>query len=494
VQRCAVLDLLIHVTHTEGCIHEEVKYTGQSNYRLPAAMEGDTRPQPNILKTNATGQRTLRRTMSRKSARLQSRGPKKTSEEDQSQQVTTGSRKRKAEEELERTMEVTKRRQQFQIQNQWIPISETSSVASCIIVPGTEVKSASPQSEIGSQSSTPQELVVGSTFRFQNYFTTPIPMRHSPLPVLQWADSREVWQLMLKKEEMYIRDPYMLAQHPTLQPRMRSILLDWLIEVCEVYRLHRETFYLATDFIDRYLSVTKNVQKQQLQLLGISSLFVAAKLEEIYPPKLAEFAYVTDGACTENEILDQELVLLKALKWDLSPMTVNSWLNVFLQLVNMDSIEEREHNFVFPQYSSHAFIQIARLLDLCFLDLDCLQFSYSILATSAVYHMSSEHVALSVSGYKGLDIAACVQWMAPFAMTLREAGPVELKFFSSVAHEDTHNIQTHAVDLSLLEKAQDRQSQVATSSRASPDCTKDIPGIITPPASTKGKSRNYEPE
>lgn len=33
--------------------------------------------------------------------------------------------------------------------------------------------------------------------------------------------------------------------------------------------------------------------------------------QEIYPPKLTDFAYVTDGACTENEILEQELVLLK---------------------------------------------------------------------------------------------------------------------------------------------------------------------------------------
>ncbi len=91
-----------------------------------------------------------------------------------------------------------------------------------------------------------------------------------------------------------------------------------------------------------------------------------------------------------------------------------------------------------------------QLLDLCFLDSDCLLFPYSILATSAMYHMSSEHVALSVSGYKWMDIAVCVQWMAPFAMTLREVGSAELKFFSHVNHEDTHNIQTHDVDLNLL--------------------------------------------
>lgn len=64
------------------------------------------------------------------------------------------------------------------------------------------------------------------------------------------------------------RNADMFAQHPLLQPRMRSVLLDWLIEVCEVYRLHRETYYLAMDFLDRYLALTVNLPKTQLQLIG----------------------------------------------------------------------------------------------------------------------------------------------------------------------------------------------------------------------------------
>ena len=63
--------------------------------------------------------------------------------------------------------------------------------------------------------------------------------------------------------------------------------------MCEVYRLHRETFYLAVDFLDRYLGSTENVPKNRLQLIGVTCLFIGAKLEEIYPPKLQEFAYVT---------------------------------------------------------------------------------------------------------------------------------------------------------------------------------------------------------
>jgi cyclin E len=55
-----------------------------------------------------------------------------------------------------------------------------------------------------------------------------------------------------------------------------------------------------------------------------------------------------------------------------------------------------------------------------------------------------------LTGYEWKDIAGCVQWMAPFAMTLREVGAVDMKFFQHIPTENTHNIQTHAVDLGIL--------------------------------------------
>lgn len=145
------------------------------------------------------------------------------------------------------------------------------------------------------------------------------PPRASPLPVLNWANREEVWKIMLNKEKTYLRDEHFLQRHPLLQPKMRAILLDWLMEVCEVYKLHRETFYLAQDFFDRYMATQENIVKTVLQLIGISSLFIAAKLEEIYPPKLHQFAYVTDGACSGDEILTMELVIMQALEWRLVP-------------------------------------------------------------------------------------------------------------------------------------------------------------------------------
>ena len=70
-----------------------------------------------------------------------------------------------------------------------------------------------------------------------------------------------------------------------------------------------------------------DIQKSRLQLVGVTALFIASKLEEIYPPKLSEFSYVTDGACTDDEILMQELVMLKVGIVDRAPPPPHSWMD-----------------------------------------------------------------------------------------------------------------------------------------------------------------------
>jgi cyclin E len=130
-----------------------------------------------------------------------------------------------------------------------------------------------------------QEPATWSELRTSTCFLTPSAShseisKSTPLPSLPWADGTQVWSLMCLGDQKSVtqRDPQMFQRHPTLQPRMRAILLDWLIEVCEVYKLHRETYYLAMDYIDRYLSTHQNVPKNQLQLIGITCLFIAAKV------------------------------------------------------------------------------------------------------------------------------------------------------------------------------------------------------------------------
>lgn len=56
---------------------------------------------------------------------------------------------------------------------------------------------------------------------------------------------------------------------------MRGILVDWLVEVAEEYKLLPDTLYLSISYVDRFLSLDP-VNKQKLQLLGVSSMLIAS--------------------------------------------------------------------------------------------------------------------------------------------------------------------------------------------------------------------------
>ena len=98
-----------------------------------------------------------------------------------------------------------------------------------------------------------------------------------------------------------------------------------------------------------------------------------------------------------------ELMILKGLNWGLSPMTPNAWMRLYLQICH-GSKKPCDEGFFLPAYSGLPFSRAMQLLDLCLLDMSSLEFSYSILATSALYHSECEAVALHVSGETLLDL------------------------------------------------------------------------------------------
>jgi hypothetical protein len=82
---------------------------------------------------------------------------------------------------------------------------------------------------------------------------------------------------------------------------MRNILIEWMMEVCEEFMLKRDTFYTSITYLDRYLMIANYmVPKQELQLLGVTSMLLACKIEEIYIPRVGDFALATDGGYTKE--------------------------------------------------------------------------------------------------------------------------------------------------------------------------------------------------
>jgi cyclin B len=58
-----------------------------------------------------------------------------------------------------------------------------------------------------------------------------------------------------------------------------------ILQVHLIYELMPETLYLTVNIIDRYLSI-RSVTRKELQLVGISAMFIASKYEEIRPLKV----------------------------------------------------------------------------------------------------------------------------------------------------------------------------------------------------------------
>ncbi|KAM3597058.1 uncharacterized protein V6R79_025522 [Siganus canaliculatus] len=273
--------------------------------------------------------------------------------------------------------------------------------------------------------------------------------RPSPLPHLGWGSSEDVWLKMVHKEQMYRHSKSFVQKHPKIQPKMRSILLDWLIEVSEAYTLHRQTFYLAQDYFDRFMLTQSNIEKSMLQLIGITCLFIASKMEEACPPKLSQMAYVTAGTYYEEEILQMELIILKALSWNLCPETAVSWLKLYFQMASMNT----NSDLLDPQIPQDAYIQMTRLLDLCILHVNSLDFQYRVLAASVLSHFIQQETVEKVSGLSKDAIQPCVNWMAPFVEAVGWFGRASLRDFAKVKTEDKHNIQTHTDYMNMLEYA-----------------------------------------
>jgi len=66
---------------------------------------------------------------------------------------------------------------------------------------------------------------------------------------------------------------------------MRKILVKWILQVAEKFKANQETVHISIQIIDYILVFShKKITKTNFQLLGISSLFVASKYNEIYTP------------------------------------------------------------------------------------------------------------------------------------------------------------------------------------------------------------------
>ena len=115
-----------------------------------------------------------------------------------------------------------------------------------------------------------------------------------------------------------------------INEQMRSILIDWIIDVHHKFGFTDETLFMTVLIIDRYATI-RQISRTKLQLLGITAFMIACKHEEIDLPKIEDFLYITDNAYTKEEMIKMENDILGGLNFSLlypSPIKFFEYLSV----------------------------------------------------------------------------------------------------------------------------------------------------------------------
>ena len=71
------------------------------------------------------------------------------------------------------------------------------------------------------------------------------------------------------------RSDYMEKVQDGLTPKMREVLVAWLVEVAEEFKLVSDTLFLSISYVDLFLS-SNALSRNKLQLLGVSCVLIAS--------------------------------------------------------------------------------------------------------------------------------------------------------------------------------------------------------------------------
>jgi len=116
--------------------------------------------------------------------------------------------------------------------------------------------------------------------------------------------------------------------------RMRSKMIDWIIEVLILYNCDENTFFIAINLMDRYFKfyTIKNLKSEDLHLVGVTAMFMASKYQDIYPLRLKllkeNIAY---NKFTMDQIKNKEIEISNILNYQITLPTQWEFINLYLQ-------------------------------------------------------------------------------------------------------------------------------------------------------------------
>ena len=191
---------------------------------------------------------------------------------------------------------------------------------------------------------------------------------NSNLPPFEYLN--DIWGSFLEKEEINnysYKD--IISIQTDIKDTMRCILIDWIISLQKKFFIKNNTLFLTINLIDRYLS-KKSILRTKFQLLGVASLFIAYKYEEIDMKKIDDFVNLADGAFNKYEILEMERNIIDLVEFNLDLPLSSDFFDLLSTVYKFDKKE-----YFFGYFLLEAFL----------LDISCCEYKQSQIALATTF-------------------------------------------------------------------------------------------------------------
>ncbi len=118
--------------------------------------------------------------------------------------------------------------------------------------------------------------------------------------------------------------------------RMRTRMVDWMIEVLSNYHCDESTYFEAINLMDRYFKEcnirNKVLQPPELHLIGVTSMFIASKYQDIYPLRLKIVKdKIAHNKLSCQEIKEKEDEITRYLDYNIGLPTMWDFINIYLE-------------------------------------------------------------------------------------------------------------------------------------------------------------------
>jgi cyclin B len=180
----------------------------------------------------------------------------------------------------------------------------------------------------------------------------------------------DIWESFIDKEKFNdysFKD--IISTQTDIKETMRCILIDWIISLQNQVFMKKNTLFLTINLIDRYLS-KKSIHRTKFQLLGVTSLFIACKYEEIYSKNINQFVELTARAFDKNEILEMEKTIIDLVDFNLDLPLSDDFFDL---LSTVFKFNKKEYNFG------------CFLLEAFLLDITCCEYKQSQIALATCF-------------------------------------------------------------------------------------------------------------